>query len=80
MTAIHHRIRKVFREVFDSDEMEILDEMAAKDVPEWDSLAQVKLIIGLEEEFDIKFTTHEVAQMTCVGDLKKALLLKGIPE
>ena len=78
MTSMHHRIREVFREVFDDDEMEIWDEMAAKDVPEWDSLAQVKLIIGLEEEFEIKFTTHEVAQMTCIGDLKRALFRKDI--
>ena len=77
MTSMHHRIREVFREVFD-DEMEIWDEMAAKDVPEWDSLAQVKLIIGLEEEFEMKFTTHEVAQMTCIGDLKRALFRKDI--
>jgi len=75
-----HRIREVFREVFDNDEMEIWDDMAAKDVLEWDSLAQVKLIIGLEEEFGIKFTTHEVAEMRCVGDLRETLLRKGIAE
>ena len=78
MTSMHHRIREVFREVFDEDEMEIWDEMSAKDVPDWDSLAQVKLVIGLEEEFEIKFTTHEVARMTCMGDLKMALVRKGI--
>jgi len=72
------RIRAVFRDVFDDDEMQVWDEMAAKDVLDWDSLAQVKLVIGLEEEFDIKFTTHEVAKMTCVGDLKKALLSKDV--
>ena len=80
MTSMHGRITEVFREVFDEDDMAIWDEMAAKDVPDWDSLAQVKLVIGLEEEFEIKFTTHEVAQMACVGDLKKSLLAKGIAE
>jgi acyl carrier protein len=77
---MHARVRDVFREVFDNDEMEIWDATSAKDVPEWDSLAQAKLIIGLEEEFGVKFSTHEVAQMTCVGDLKRALILKGIAE
>ena len=80
MATMHLRIRSIFREVFDNDEMEIWDAMAAKDVPHWDSLAQVKLIIGLEEEFGIKFTTQEVAEMACVGDLKKALRGKGIPD
>ena len=76
MTSMDDRVRAVFREVFDDDQMEVWDQMSAKDVSEWDSLAQVKLIIGLEEEFGIKFTTHEVAKMTCVGDLKDALARK----
>lgn len=80
MTLIDKQVQEVFREIFDNDELEIWDAMSAKDLSEWDSLAQVKLIIGLEEEFHIKFTTHEVAQMTCVGDLKKALRQKSIAE
>jgi acyl carrier protein len=78
-STTYRRIRQLFREVFDNDEMEISDDTSAKDVPGWDSLAQVKLVIGLEEEFGIKFTTHEVAQMSCVGDLRKTLACKGIP-
>ena len=52
--------------------------MSAKDIPDWDSLAQVKIVIALEEEFSIKFTTNEVAEMACVGDLLRALERKGI--
>ena len=78
MPAIDHRITRVFRDVFDNDEMEVTDATNAHDVKEGDSLAQVKLVIALEEEFDVKFTTHEVAKMKCVGDLKLALLSKNI--
>lgn len=80
MASLHQRVRAIFREVFDDDDMEIWSTMAAKDVLNWDSLAQVKLIIGLEEEFGIKFSTQEVADMACVGDLTQALARKGIPE
>lgn len=73
LSSVDDRIRDVFREVFDNDQMEISDSLSPKDVPDWDSLAQVRLIITLEEEFSVKFTTQEVAQMTCVGDLKQAL-------
>jgi acyl carrier protein len=78
MLSIDYRIRSVFREVFDREDMEICDEMTAKDVPEWDSLAQVKLIIGIEEEFGMKFTTKDVAEMSCVGDVKKIIINKGV--
>ncbi|MEN9637327.1 MAG: hypothetical protein RL077_5731 [Verrucomicrobiota bacterium] len=74
---MHDRIVSVFREVFDNPALDISDASSAQDVPEWDSLAQVKLIIGLEEEFRIKFTTNEVAEMKCVADLKAALSNKG---
>jgi len=78
MTLIDDRIREVFREIFDDPNMVISDEVSANDVPEWDSLAQVKLIIGMEEEFEIKFSTHDITQMTSVGDFKKFLILKGV--
>ncbi len=77
MPSVHDRVAEVFREIFDDDEIPIHDEMGAKDVPGWDSLAQVKLVIGLEDEFDIKFETSEVAEMSCIGDLKAALRRRG---
>ncbi len=80
MASVHDRVTEVFREVFDDDEMEIRDEMGAKDVSGRDSLAQVKLVIGLEEEFCIKFETSEVAEMTYIGDLKDALRRRGISD
>lgn len=72
------RIRRVFREVFDDDRIEIWDAMSAKDVKGWDSLAQVKLLIGLEEEFGVKFGTHEVTQLNSVAAIKEALSRKSV--
>ncbi len=70
------RIRRVFREVFDDAQIEIWDSMSARDVKGWDSLAQVKLLIGLEEDFNVKFTTHEVTKLTSVASIKEALTRK----
>lgn len=73
MLSMHQRMQEVFREVFDDGALEIRDEMGPDHLPGWDSLAQVKLIVGLEEEFGIRFATADVAQMASVGDLKQAL-------
>ncbi len=78
MRLMNERVQRVFQEVFDDENLVVTDAMSAKDIPDWDSLAQIKLLIGLEEEFEVKFTTHEVASMTCVGDLKKALASKNL--
>jgi acyl carrier protein len=80
MPGMHERVRAVFREIFDDEKMEIIDKMNAHDVPGWDSLAQVKLVIALEDEFQIKFTTQEVAEMQCIGDLKTSLRKRNILE
>jgi acyl carrier protein len=74
------QIRRVFREVFNDEQIEIWDAMSAQDVKGWDSLAQVKLLIGLEEEFGVKFTTHEVTQLTSVANIKAALARKVVAE
>jgi acyl carrier protein len=78
MTTIDLRFQSVFQEVFDDEDLEVTDELSAKSYANWDSFAQVKLIVGLEEEFDVKFTTDEVATLQSAGDLKRALRAKGV--
>ena len=48
----------------------------AKDVPGWDSLNHVNLIMQIEEEFDVKFRNHEVAKLSNVGQLRELLASK----
>jgi acyl carrier protein len=77
MTSFDQRVAAVFQEVFENENLVITDSSSAKNVENWDSLAQIKIIVGLEEEFGIKFTTDEVASLANVGELKAALRTKG---
>jgi acyl carrier protein len=47
-------------------------------MPAWDSLAHVKLMMGCEEEFGVKFTIEETVESTSVGKLKAVLAAKGV--
>jgi len=67
------RIRNIIREVFDDDAITISDETSRSSIKDWDSLAHVKLILALEEEFDVRFTTDEVSSLQSVGDLRMAI-------
>ena len=78
MSTLDQRLQNVFQEVFDDEDLEVTADTSAKTLPNWDSFAQVKLVVGLEEEFDVKFTTEEVATLSSVGELKRALQSKGI--
>ena len=42
-------------------------------MPEWDSVAQVNLVLAVELEFSFRFTTDEITQIRCVGDLLKII-------
>ena len=63
------RTAAVIRDVFDDDELVISRETSAKEVENWDSLSHVSLIIRIEKEFGIRFSSSEVAELQNVGDL-----------
>lgn len=78
MQSIDQRLQHVFQELFDNEDLVITDETSRSSLSDWDSLAQVKLIIALEEEFDTTFSIDEVATLDNVGAIKKALVGKGV--
>lgn len=73
----HDRLTKVFRESFDDPSLQIKDNYNAKSIPGWDSLMHINLIVGIEEEFDITFSTAEIAEFKCIGDVKKVILQRA---
>ena len=73
MTDIASRLQQVFRETFDDPTLVVEDGTTASDVPDWDSLAHVSLVVAVEREFGIRFTAAEVSGLSCVGDLRKAI-------
>jgi acyl carrier protein len=68
-TEIEARVRAVFQAVFDDPDLTIGNETTANDVEGWDSLSHIDLIVAVEREFKIRFTTAEVTGMKNVGDL-----------
>jgi len=69
------RLTAVFRDVFDDASLVLRDDLQASDVDNWDSLTHIDLIVAVEKEFRIRFTTREVQSLQNVGDLR-ALIAK----
>lgn len=67
------RLQAVFRRVFEDDALVISQSTTADDVDDWDSVLHVTLVVNVEKEFGIKFTTREVASLGNVGDLVAAI-------
>jgi acyl carrier protein len=66
---IYTRLGKIFEDVFDEDSISVTPELSAKDVDGWDSLTHIRLILTIEKEFKIKFSTSEIGKLQNVGDL-----------
>ena len=72
------KVNTVFQTVFDDGDLSVVPEMSAKDVDGWDSFNHINLIVALEEEFEFSFTTEEIDNMSCVGDLVSILQQRGL--
>jgi acyl carrier protein len=71
------RLAGIFRTLFNDPDLELRDDLTARDVAGWDSLNHVNLMILIEEEFGVRFTTPEVAGLQDVGELKRLLAAKA---
>jgi acyl carrier protein len=71
------RLTGVFRDTFDDDTIEISDATTAVDIEEWDSLAHITLILGVEREFKIKFRAAEVGSFANVGEMIGLIRQRG---
>ncbi len=78
VTLIDQRLQHIFREAFENDKLTLSDDLSPETMPAWDSLAHVKLMMGCEEEFGVKFSIEEMVESTSVGKLKQVLALRGV--
>lgn len=67
------RLQTVFIRFFDDPSLRLSPDTTAADVPGWDSLANVELMVEVEQAFGIRFRTGEVAALTNVGELAAAI-------
>ncbi len=73
MEDSEERLQEVFRDVFDMPDLVLKDEMAPGEFDDWDSVQTVQLVLAIEREFSIKFTTDEVASIKSARVLKQII-------
>jgi len=59
-------ITQTLTAVFDLQASAISLSTSTSSVSNWDSLNQIKLIVALEEEFDLEYEPEEISEMTSV--------------
>jgi acyl carrier protein len=70
------RVKTVFLDVLDIDDVELNYETTAKDVEDWDSLTHIQLIVAIEKNFNIRFNSGEIQSFKNVGEMCDKILEK----
>jgi acyl carrier protein len=73
MKASIEDLLPIFKEVLENENIELSESTVAADIPEWDSLNHIYLVVAIEKRFKIKFTTHQIQSWKCVGDILNEL-------
>ena len=68
-TEILAKLQEIYRNVLDNEDIVLTNETTADDIEEWDSLTHVQLVVAIEKDFKIKFSSKEILSWQNVGDL-----------
>jgi acyl carrier protein len=68
-SEIEWRLTPIFRDVFNDDALVVAEDMTAAEVPTWDSLSNINMIIAVEKAFGVKFSIKDVRNLKNVGEL-----------
>ena len=71
------KIQPIFYKVFDNKKLRINYNSSTKTIQQWDSLAQINLVVSIEKLLRIKFSVSELASLKNVGEMIDLILVKN---
>ncbi len=60
------RIPALLAEAFQVSPLEISPELAFGDLPQWDSMGHMELMMLLEEQFEVEISTETIAELVSI--------------
>ena len=68
-----YALRRLMARLFEVDETAIVSGLQIGDVPNWDSHGHAKLMLAVEDEFEIAMTADEMSEILSVEDIDAIL-------
>jgi acyl carrier protein len=75
--AVLRKLEPIFRSVIDPN-LVLSEELEASQVPLWDSLKHIILVVEIEMQLGVKLTTDELAHLSNVGEMVTLLQQRGL--
>lgn len=73
---ILEKVQGIFCDVFDNEELLVTAETSPDDVEDWNSLSYIQLVVAIERNFGLKFTSKEILSWGNVGEMCKEIAKK----
>ncbi len=70
------QLTDIFRTVLDDDTLVLQPETTAADIPAWDSMNHITIVVEAERHFGIKVRTAEIESLRNVGDFVALIVAK----
>jgi acyl carrier protein len=71
------KLQSIFDDVF-LEPVILTPTLSAKDVPEWDSLTHISLLVAVEKGFGVRFRVGEVEQTKNVGEFADLIVKRTL--
>lgn len=62
-------VQKIFQDVFEDDSIQVNETTNAADIEDWDSVANIDLVMSMEKKFDVRFNLEDIQELENVGDM-----------
>lgn len=70
---ISQDLKTVIMAALKLDDWEITETTTAGEVPGWDSLSHINVVLAVEKHFGVRFKGAEVLRLKSVGDLQRLI-------
>lgn len=70
------KLKDILVEILKHDDFEMKDDLTAAQVEGWDSLSHAMIIMGIEDNFGIKFSLREINKLSDMGSLLNLIQTK----
>ena len=70
---MEEQIKNILSVVFEIPEEKIKDEFSTDTIESWDSLKHMKLIVALEEEFNVIFSDDDIIELNNMKNIFRVL-------
>jgi acyl carrier protein len=78
--TLEERLANIFANAFGLENSKFALNLAPEDVPNWDSIGHMNLVMDLEKEFGQQFEVDEIMNMSSPQKILDILKAKGVAE